>query len=221
MDTWRPAKPSIRLRPVWSLVEPLISDGAMTVFGTVVLITALCGLVIVTGGIFLLAKGAITLAATSGTDALSIEWQKQFKINTQVPGVAFFVIGLCFIVAALYAARPQRVEPIDVNGEVDGVDGPVTLVVKPQTWQFPALSGGVIRARIYPDVSTLVLEASAPGYEPTSMAIEVSSSTQVSIGRVQLKKRLQEIQAKGENISPIGFPAPRVTDTAQAFGAPR
>jgi hypothetical protein len=55
------------------------------IFGAVVLLTALCGLIVVAGGIFLLAKGAITLASTSPTDALSVEWQKKFKLNTQVP----------------------------------------------------------------------------------------------------------------------------------------
>jgi len=66
----------------------------MTVFDIVVLIAAACGLAMVVGGIWLLARGAITLAATPKTDALTLEWKKQFRINTQVPGLAFFLVGL-------------------------------------------------------------------------------------------------------------------------------
>jgi hypothetical protein len=191
----------------------------MTVLAIVELLTATCGIIVVAGGIYLLAKGAITLAATSPADALTIEWQKKFRVNTQVPGIAFFVIGLCFVVAALYAASPP--EPIDLEGQVPGVDGPVTVIIRSEPLHPPVFGDGAIRYRFYPDFSVLTLEASAPGYEPMPVPVETSRGTLINIGTIQLRKKIQEIVPKPESIQPISFQPPSVTDTTQSFGAPR
>jgi len=191
------------------------------VFGAVILITAICGVIIVAGGIALLWKGAITLAATSPSDALTIEWQKRFKLSTQVPGIAFFVIGLCFVITALYAADPPKGTPVDLQGEVDGVDAPVTVILRSEPTLSRAYQGGKIKFKFYPDMSILTLEASAPGYEPASIPIEIGTETHVVFPRLQLKKRIDEIKAKPASIEPVAFQAPPVTDTTSNFGTPR
>ncbi|MFL5493620.1 MAG: hypothetical protein ACJ8DC_04450 [Gemmatimonadales bacterium] len=191
----------------------------MPILAIVVLLTATCGIIVVAGGIYLLAKGAITLAATSPADALTIEWQKKFRVNTQVPGIAFFVIGLCFVGAALYAASPP--ELIDLQGEVHGVDGPVTVIIRSEPLHPAVFGDGAIRYRFYPDFSVLTLEASAPGYEPMPVPVELSHGTLVNVGTIQLRKKIQEIAPKPESIQPISFQPPLVTDTTRSFGAPR
>jgi hypothetical protein len=191
----------------------------MTVLAIVELLTATCGIIVVAGGIYLLAKGAITLAATSPADALTIEWQKKFRVNTQVPGIAFFVIGLCFVVVALYSASPP--EPIDLQGEVHGVDGPVTVIIRSEPLHPPVFGDGAIRYRFYPDFSVLTLEASAPGYEPMPVPVEISHGALINVGTIQLRRKIQEIAAKPESIQPISFQPPLVTDTTRSFGAPK
>lgn len=193
----------------------------MTVLATVILVTATCGIIVVAGGIYLLSKGAITLAATTPADALTIEWKKKFRVNTQVPGIAFFVIGLGFVIAALYSASPSKAEPIDLQGEVPGVDGPVTLIIRSEPLRLPVFRDGVIRSRFYPDFSVLTLEASAPGYDPIPVPVEISRATLVDVGKIHLKKRIEEIPAKPDSILPIDFQPPPVTDTARSFGTPK
>jgi hypothetical protein len=193
----------------------------VTILATVILLTATCGMMVVAGGIYLLSKGAITLAATAPADALTIEWQKKFRVNTQVPGIAFFVLGLGFVIAALYSARPSKAEPIDLQGEIAGVDGPVTLIIRSQPLPLPVFRGGIIRYRFYPDFSVLTLEASAPGYEPIPVPVEISRATVVDVGKIHLKKRIEEIPAKPDSILPIDFRPPPVTGTAGSFGSPK
>ena len=193
----------------------------MTVLPIVQLLTAACGIIVVAGGIYLLAKGAITLAATAPADALTIEWRKNFRVNTQVPGIAFFVIGLCFVVAALYSATPRPAEAIDLEGEVAGVDGPVTVIIRSNPLNLPVFGDGAIRSHFYLDFSVLTLEASAPGYEPMPVPVEISHGTLINVGTIQLRRKIQEIAAKPELIQPISFQPPSVTDTTQSFGAAR
>ena len=193
----------------------------MTVLPIVELLTATCGIIVVAGGIYLLAKGAITLAATAPADALTIEWRKNFRVNTQVPGIAFFVIGLCFVVAALYSATPRPGEAIDLSGEVAGVDGPVTVIIRSNPLNLPVFGHGAIRSHFYPDFSVLTLEASAPGYEPMPVPVEISHGTLVNVGTIQLRRKIQEIVAKPESIQALSFQPPLLTDTTRSFGAPR
>jgi hypothetical protein len=191
----------------------------MTVLPIVQLLTATCGIIVVAGGIYLLAKGAITLAATAPADALSIEWRNNFRMNTQVPGIAFFVIGLCFVVSALYSASPPKAEAIDLEGEVAGVDGPVTVIIRSNPLNLAVFGGGAIRSHFYPDFSVLTLEASAPGYEPMPVPVEISHGTVINVGTIQLRRKIQEIAANPQSIQPISFQPPAVTDTTRSFGA--
>jgi hypothetical protein len=146
---------------------------------------------------------------------------KEVQAEYAGSGIAFFVIGLFFVLAALYSARPSRADPIVLEGEVaDDVKGPVTVILRPEPWQSRSFQNGKIMFRFYPDVSILTLEASAPGYEPTAIPIEISSGAQVQVGRLELRKRLDEIRPTVA-IRPLEFEAPPVTDTTNAFGTPR
>ena len=79
----------------------------MSIFDYAVILAALAGLIMVIGGIVLIYKGALVLASTDSGTALSIEWKQDFRLNTQAPGIAFFLLGLIFSSISIYASKPN------------------------------------------------------------------------------------------------------------------
>jgi len=195
----------------------------MAIFDIVVLLAALCGVVMVTGGLYLLAKGAITLASTPKSDALTVEWRKQFRITTQIPGIGFFLVGGIFLGGALAASKPPEVAPIELQGAVEGVATPVTVFVRPPQWTLVTTSDGEFHGRIYPDIAILFLEATAPGYLPkvTEVSITDGWSRTANVGSVRLQKQIDEIPPKPENIVEPPFEAPAIGLNGSDFGVPR
>jgi hypothetical protein len=189
----------------------------------VALIGAVAGFVMVLGGIGLVAKGAMTMAATPKADALTIEWKKQFRLNSQVPGLAFFLVGLLFVAVSLGFLKPAGVEPIEFEGRIDGVDEPISVIVKPATWELPSNTAGQINGKVYPDFQFLILVVSAPGYEPLTRAIKVETDGRrlVKVGTLVLHRKLHESDLT-KNIAPLPFNAPAYMATdVQAYGVPK
>lgn len=192
----------------------------MSIFDVVVLMAALCGLIMVIGGILLVYRGAIKLAATPKTTALSIEWRKQFRLNTQAPGIAFFLVGLAFLVVALFVSKPPPVRPLDILGEILVDDAPVTVLVRSMPWTSITSSSGEISARFYPDVTLFIVEATAPGYRPLTRSLDVRQirgGSSINLGKIQLVKQVNKIDAKQEKITDIPFKAPPL-GSKPAFG---
>jgi hypothetical protein len=167
----------------------------MNAFELVALIGAVCGIAMVLGGIWLIAKGALTFAATPKTEALTLEWKKQFRLTTQVPGMAFFLIGLLFVAVSLGFLKPPGLVPLEFEGEIKGVEEPVSVLVRPTTsWELPSTTAGTISGKIYPDLSVLVLVVNAPGYEPFSKSIKVSAEGRhvTPLGTLELHRKLKK-----------------------------
>ncbi len=191
----------------------------MTPFEIVALAGAIAGLSMVLGGIWLVAKGAITMAATPHSDALSIEWKKQFRINTQVPGIAFFLVGLMFISVSLGFLKPPEVVPIEFEGQVKGVDEPVSIIVRPANWELPSNSSGQINGKVYPDFSFVVLLINAPGYEPFTTSIKVGAAGQrlARLGTLELRRKVKESDLE-KKIAALPFSPPPAVANTPAFG---
>ncbi|UCH63908.1 MAG: hypothetical protein JSU77_05570 [Fidelibacterota bacterium] len=104
-------------------------------FSFTVLVSAVCGLVMVVGGIALLWRGAISLDTVSNTEALSVEWKKQFRLTTHAPALALFIIGLGFIVVPLWMAKPKALPIVEITGEKDeGISQPIRLIIETEPW---------------------------------------------------------------------------------------
>lgn len=190
----------------------------MTAFEIVALTGALAGISMVLGGIWLVAKGVITLAATPKRDAITIEWKKQFRINTQVPGIAFFLVGLLFIALSLGFLKPPPVVPIEFDGELKGIDEPPAIFVRPANWELPSSTGGRINGRVYPDLSVVVLMINAPGYEPYTQSIRISTGSRriAHLGTLELRRKVRESDLE-KRIADLPFDAP----SAGGFGVPQ
>lgn len=194
----------------------------MDAFEIVALVGAVAGFSMVVGGIWLVAKGVITLAATPKAEALTIEWKKQFRLNTQVPGLAFFLVGLMFIAVSLTFLKPSDVAPISFEGQIRGIDQQVSIFVRPQPWVLAGDSvTGQIRGTVYPDVSVLVLSVTAPGYEPLDRPIKINLQGRrvADLGVVELRQSGVRRSDLSENIVPLPFSPPDASmKRAASFG---
>jgi hypothetical protein len=142
----------------------------MSVFDVVIVTAALCGLIMVAGGILLLYKGAITLTQTSDSEAVSLEFRRMLKITTHYPALGLFVIGLSFTVAGLCFSRPPAVHPFQLRGRVTGAD-PTVATLRISVGDFPVemrpYSDGSVSREIYPPkMDKFVVEVIAPGRPP-------------------------------------------------------
>lgn len=196
----------------------------MTVFEIVVLISAICGLFMIAGGIWLVGKGAITLGAIPQAEALTIEWKKQFRIHTQAPGIAFFLVGLFFLFFSLKYSRPPDVVPIEFRGQVTNVSSPITVLASPSKWPIPTTSNGVVDGKIYPDLSKLVIVATAPGYVPftTIVSMQDKGKRLAEFGTLELKKApVEQVSAQSKNINNVNFTVPPMESNTPSFGEPQ
>jgi hypothetical protein len=76
-------------------------------FDAVIVITVVCGLLMVVGGMVLLYKGTITLKDSNPDEAIQVEFKHMINVTTRYPALALFVIGLVFTVVALYFAQSE------------------------------------------------------------------------------------------------------------------
>ncbi|MEH6597187.1 MAG: hypothetical protein V7736_16755 [Colwellia polaris] len=141
----------------------------MNMFDIAIFCAAIAGLIMVIGGIILIYKGALVLASTDPSSALTIEWKKEFRLNTQAPGIAFFIIGLLFTLTSIFASKPTEIEPINIIGKVAEISEPITIAARSSKWILVGGSDGVVKGKIRPYVEAITLEISAPGYKPINI----------------------------------------------------
>jgi hypothetical protein len=95
--------------------QPLRVEAPMDLFSSVILAIVATGGVLVLGGIFLIASGALKLAGDkSGKTDLKIG--DFFQMGTTVPGLGIFMLGLAFEFVGLYYANEARRD--DVAGQI-------------------------------------------------------------------------------------------------------
>jgi hypothetical protein len=183
-------------------------------FNTILIISACCGLLMIVGGMFLIYRGTITLQATPKADALTVRWRKQFVISTQVPAIGFFLIGLVFVVIALWFATPVPDLPLTIQGEAPGIQSPITISVRTDPWLFTREPGGRFIGAVHPNLHVLVVETTAPGYEPvTTYTQDWLKDRAVDLGPINLRQVLSKIHPNPADIEklPEGFVPPPVS----------
>lgn len=197
---------------------------SLSIHDTAILFAAIAGLCMVIGGMLLIYKGALVLAGTDATTALSIEWKKDFKLNTQAPGIAFFIIGMMFSSIAIYASKQSAADPIFVEGTFDNVQELVTVTVVPSGWAVVSGSNGVLNGKFTPDTERVYLKISAPGYKEELFPQSLSPTK----GRIikfdkpiKLTKLLTApIAARPENILSVSSSLPSIGSEAR-YGVAR
>ena len=193
----------------------------MNTFDYTVIAAALSGLIMVVGGIVLIYKGAMVLAATDSGSALTIEWKKNFRLSTQAPGIAFFIVGLIFSSLAIYAAKPNTIESIKIEGEIVKIAEPVTIRARSTTWTLDGGTNGIVKGRIHPHVEDIVLEISAPGYKPETITISIGDLVDrtVRFEAIELEQKVPAVVSNIENIVKTTEPVAPITQAPSYGGA--
>jgi len=143
----------------------------MTPFDFSIYACGICGIVMVCGSIWLLKTGVIKLSeAAGGTGGLSVEVADKIKISTTYPALGLFLIGLSFIVMAIWFSRKPL--PLNIVGQVQ-IDDPtkVTVSVTPDSFYSPhgnPDSSGKFEVPTPVDLEQLVVVINAAGYDPAT-----------------------------------------------------
>lgn len=191
----------------------------MSPFEIAILTAALCGVIMVGGGILLLSKGAINLAQTSPNDAVTVEFQKMLKVTTRYPALGLFVIGLTFVIAALVFSKPAKVNPLQVRGKVVGAKpSEITIRIFPGEWMVQPSSEGSIDHTIYPRMDVLLVEVDVPGHKPLRFNKRLNSqelrSGQAILDNITFSERgLPKPAVDPANIAPVDVNLPPLSST--------
>jgi hypothetical protein len=143
----------------------------MTIGDLVRAIGALCGLFMVVGGMLLLRSGVITLDRAGSEEAASLEFRKLLKLTTHYPALGLFVMGLAFIIIALYNASPSY----NISGKIKAAHPEAaTISVSGGPWGgiLPTPTGEV-KGTVTPSMGQLTVVVTVPGYKPRTIPVEV------------------------------------------------
>jgi hypothetical protein len=146
-------------------------------FDFVIIVTAICGLTMVAGAIWLLRTGVIKLSeAAQDGGGLDVEVMDKIKFGTRYPAVALFLIGLCFEGVSIYFAKPAVSEPAYIVGKLNIDDASnVTVSVQPDNViTFHPDDSGQLNQRFDVEYRTVKLDINAAGYTPLNKHLTLS-----------------------------------------------
>lgn len=194
----------------------------MDTFDLLLLAGSLCGIIMVLGGILLLYKGAISLNNVSGEEAFTIEFKRELRISTQYPALGIFIIGLSFVAFSVWMGKPE-LNKLTVKAKTVDISEPVSITLKANSWKSSLQHTGDVLETFYPDVDTIQIVVSAPGYEPHIKTVQISSLKKgtADLGNISLYQKVSRTEISGGNIEPLPDDAnvPPITANHQFGGA--
>jgi len=181
-------------------------------FNVTIYASLICALIMIGGGMLLLARGVIQLSsAGKSDDGLTIEVLNKFKVRTGYPALGLFIIGLCCIGLAIYFSKPSEIFSLSIAGKLN-MDDPnlATVKVVPDGElgvTFTPDSDGDVTRTLHPEFAMQVV-INTPGYQPASW----KKTLLVTKGhplKIELPKDLQfkKVQAPPEKGQTIPLPA--------------
>ncbi|RJG47745.1 hypothetical protein [Motilimonas pumila] len=175
----------------------------MNTFDLLLLAGALCGVIMVAGGILLLYKGAISLSKTATPDAFTIAYKKELRISTQYPALGIFLIGLMFVFFSVVMGKPN-INTLTVTGTTTGIDEPVFISIKTGTWSSGLSHQGELVETFHPRLDTLQIVVSAPGYDNHVKTIQVDTANkQADLGQITLTQKVSKASLLESKIVPL------------------
>lgn len=194
----------------------------MDTFDLLLMAGSLCGIIMVLGGILLLYKGAISLNNVSGEEAFTVEFKKELRISTQYPALGIFIIGLSFVAFSVWMGKPEM-RKLTVKARAIDVSEPMNITLKANSWKSSLQHTGDVLETFYPDVDTIQIVVSAPGYEPHIKTVQISSLQMgtADLGNIRLDQKVFRTEITGGTIErlPDGANVPPITGKHQFGGA--
>jgi hypothetical protein len=154
----------------------------MTIGDLVRAIGALCGLFMVVGGMLLLRSGVLTLDRAGSNEAASLEFRRLLKLTTHYPALGLFIIGLAFIIIALYNASPSYT----ISGKIQTAHpeaAKISVSGGPWGWVSSSPNGEVVGS-VAPDLGLLTVIVRVPGYKERVIPVKVGL-----LGRLRIDDR--------------------------------
>lgn len=193
----------------------------MTPFDVIVIMGGFCGICMVIGGMLLLYKGIITLSQTSKDAAVTVEFKEMVKITTHYPALGLFVIGWVFIITSFIYAKPPTVKPLAIKGRVIADDPTsVSFRVYSGSGYLKPLSGGEINDTLVPQLNTLIIEITAPGYNPPTITRAIDGNDlkkgEALLGEITFHNKVADKPAVVQsNIKPVTEALPPLTESGK------
>jgi hypothetical protein len=169
-------------------------------FNTSIYVSLACAIVMIGGGMLLLARGVIKLsAAGKSQQGLSVEVLNKFKFSTGYPALGFFIIGVFCIALAMWFSRPSDILSLSISGKLD-MEEPnlATVKVVPDSElgvTFTPDSDGDVTRTLHPEFAVQVV-INTPGYKPPSWKKTLVVTKGKSL-KIDLPKDLKFTKAKG------------------------
>lgn len=170
----------------------------------ILLLSAICGVIMVTGGIFLLYKGVITLKDANKDTAIDIEFKKMMRITSHYPSLALFIIGWGFVISAIiFGAQPV----ISIKGHLKNVSDPSSVKIEITSLHGTgqASTDGSIDGTIQPNTGIYKIAIVVPGYTPSPYIATVTSKgitdRSITIGEINLTHVADKPTVNDNNIA--------------------
>ena len=223
MSLWRAKH---RSRSPWSAFRLLKTSWAQqpaeswwfmaTSLDAIIMLSGLCGVFMIVGSMVLLYRGVISLNRVSKQSAVDVEFKNLIKVTTHYPSLGLFVIGLIFIIGAMWMAKSNQT-PLRITGSIRAADvSSVTIRVTSAPQSISASTDGRVEGAITPIVFPLRFEITAVGYDPPTQtrlipAQDVKFGT-VSLGNIEFRN-LVTLGVKRGVIQPVSGPLPDLSQS--------
>lgn len=197
----------------------VIGGGEPTSILAIILVAA--GTLMGIGSLALVANGTIKLNEVSRNEAIGIEFYKYFRLNTQIPGVALFLMSITFVGLGLWAQnvytqhiiivqKQKDIPNVFITGKIVGKDGdlesqiyePIKITITPYPATTLSNEDG-FQASIDPDSKKYIISFLADSYQPKQVTIDIGKDSYKELDKVVLLKSRVISAEQGRTIVPL------------------
>lgn len=158
-----------------------------------------CGVFMVLGSMVLLYKGVITMSQKNNEEAISVEFKNHIRVTSHYPAVALFIMGWVFLFIPMLLPEDTGPSEVKISGKVGihpatDITG-VTVRVFGGPWDMSIDSDGSLNKSIFPNLSTMTVEISAPGRPKIRKTVSIDKEGAIFLGDITMASSLTLIYA--------------------------
>jgi hypothetical protein len=176
----------------------------MTTFDIATTTGSACGVLMVFGSMFLLAKGVISLNETRKSGATTLEVKKLFRLSSDNPALGLFVVGLAFILTSAALAKPadSRITVIGFLKDAD-IEDPDQIRISMRSSMQDVVNTSNQQIEATADANgPRQVTITYPGYRTVELPLH-GSSGKLNLGEIHLVKVAEKPEVNSKNIVPL------------------